>query len=618
MLVLNAASESHAPVGEAANLKPRIVMLLLCVLFVLRGVARGGEPPINYLIDLREPSTHLVLVTMTVPRAPASAEIQFPAWNNLYQIRDFVRTVQELRAECDGSALELRREDQETWRTGARPCAQLTLRYKVYAHEESSFSNILSESHAFLNFALLCFYLPQQRNREVRVKFLLPPDWRIATLLESRESSSDFGAPDFDTLADSPTEAGKFQDFSYTQKGANYRVIVQSEGATVPTDRLLGSLSRITATATALMRDVPFSQYTFIFHFLSEGSMGGMEHRNGTAINLSGHDVERNWASLEDVAAHEFFHLWNVKRIRPQRLEPIDYVHGNDTRDLWFSEGLTSTYGVLTTLRAGLLNREDFYWRLAQEIQQLQDRPARLFQSAEDCGREAWLEKYPDYFRPQRSISYYNKGELLGFLLDLALRHASHNQASLDDVMRQLNTDFARRHRFFTSADLRAVIEKVVPAYRDFESFDRDYIRGTQELDYEKFLEYAGLRLVTHMRERAEPGFLAVQTFDGPIQVESVSSDSGAARAGLQRGDVLLKLDEQELTSLPLSQLDSAKPGQTVKLHVRRERQKLDIEFVAGGKQQSTYRVEEVAHPSAEQLRVRQGWLEGKTDPPEG
>ena len=196
---------------------------------------------------------------------------------------------------------------------------------------------------------------------------------------------------------------------------------------------------------------------------------------------------------MEEVAAHEFFHLWNVKRIRPQRLEPIDYVHGNDTRDLWFSEGLTSTYGVLTMLRAGLLNREDFYWRLAQEIQQLQDRPARLFQSAEDSGREAWLEKYPDYFRPQRSISYYNKGALLGFLLDLAIRHASHNQAGLDDVMRQLNTDFARRHRFFTSADLRAVIEKVAPAYREFESFEQDYIRGTQELDYEKFSGVRGI-----------------------------------------------------------------------------------------------------------------------------
>ena len=298
MLVINAASESQAPACEAASSKPRIVLLLLFVLCLLRGVARGGEPPISYLIDLREPATHLVRVTMTIPQTPASAEIQFPAWNNLYQIRDFVRNVQELRAECDGSAQELRREDLETWRTGASPCSQLTLRYRVYAHEESSFSSILTDSHAFLNFAMLCFYLPQQRDREIRVKFLLPPDWRVATLLDSGESSSEFVAPDFDTLADSPAEAGKFQDFSYTQKGANYRVIVQSEEATVPTDRLLGSLSKITATATALMRDVPFSQYTFIFHFVSEGSMGGMEHRNGTAINLSAHDVEHNWSVL--------------------------------------------------------------------------------------------------------------------------------------------------------------------------------------------------------------------------------------------------------------------------------------------------------------------------------
>ena len=342
MSVNSAAGESEFPARKAASSKLRS-FLLLCVLCLLGGAARAGELPISYLIDLREPATHLVRVTMTIPQTPAATQIQFAAWNNLYQIRDFVRNVQELRAECDGSNQELKREDLETWRSGDSPCGQLTLRYRVYAHEESAFSSILSESHAFLNFAMLCFYLPQQRDRKIRVKFLLPPDWRVATLLDAGDPPSDFVAPNFDALADSPAEAGKFQDFSYTQKGATYRVIVHSEEAAVPTDRLLGSLAKITATATDLMQDVPFSQYTFIFHFVSEGSMGGMEHCNGTAINYAARDLEHNWSSLEDVAAHEFFHLWNVKRIRPQHLEPIDYVHGNDTRDLWFSEGLTST-----------------------------------------------------------------------------------------------------------------------------------------------------------------------------------------------------------------------------------------------------------------------------------
>jgi len=613
-------TEAHALSRGTARLTARVLTLGLCVfcfLAIAVRTARGDDTPITYLVDLREPATHLVRMTMTIPHAPAAAEIQFPAWNNLYQIRDFVRNMQELRAECDGKPQDLSREDLHTWRTGANSCAELVLRYAVYAHEESVYSSILNETHAFLNFALLCFYLPHQRNREIRVKFLLPQSWRVAALLDSGESATEFVAPDYDTLADSPAEVGQFQDYSYTQGSATYRVVVCAEGAEVSKERLLGSLAKITAAATALMQDVPFSRYTFIFHFLPSDALGGMEHRNGTAIGYSPRALEHNWTAVEETAAHEFFHLWNVKRIRPQRLEPIDYIRGNDTRDLWFAEGVTSTYGVLTLLRAGLLKREDFYGRLAQEIQQLEDRPARLFQSAEDSGREAWLEKYPDYFRPHRSISYYNKGALLGFLLDLAIRHASRNQAGLDDVMRKLNDDFARQYRFYTSADLRAAIEAVAPAYHEFEYFERDYIVGTQELDYDKFLGYAGLSLRRQTRDRAEPGFLAVQSFDGPIQVESVDPAGSAAAAGLQKGDVLLKLNGQELTHVPIAELDSAKPGDSVKLQVRRRRQKLDLEFTLGSRRQTTYGVEEAKHASADQLRVRRGWLEGKTDQPE-
>jgi predicted metalloprotease with PDZ domain len=161
---------------------------------------------------------------------------------------------------------------------------------------------------------------------------------------------------------------------------------------------------------------------------------------------------------------------------------------------------------------------------------------------------------------------------------------------------------------------LRAAIEAVAPASREFESFERDCIVGTQELDYDKFLGYAGLNLRRQTRDRAEPGFLAVQSFDGPIQVESVDPAGSAAAAGLQKGDVLLKLNGEELTHVPIAELDSAKPGDTMKLQVRRRRQKLDFEFTLGSRRQTTYGVGEAKHASADQLRVRRGWLEGKTD----
>jgi predicted metalloprotease with PDZ domain len=388
-------------------------------------------------------------------------------------------------------------------------------------------------------------------------------------------------------------------------------VVVDANPSDYSPERLLASLEKITAAETALMRDVPFARYTFILHFPPQGRSGGMEHQNGTAVSLSAAEVRNNWERLEATLAHEFFHLWNVKRIRPQSLEPVDYIHGNDTRDLWFAEGVTSAYGELSLLRAGLISRETFYARLTREIQRLQERPARHHQSVQDAGREAWLEKYPDYLRPERSISYYNKGALLGFMLDLAIRHSSDNSQSLDDVMRRLNEDYARRGRFFTESDLRGIISSLAPGFKDIDRFFTDYVAGTRELDYDTYLGFAGLRLIQTMTDRPALGFVAVQSFEGAVQVESVEPGSAAEKAGLQPGDILIGTAPQE-------QLERAKPREKIRLRVRRGKREFPIEFSPEVKCQTAYRVEETTEATAQQRRIRQGWLEGTTTPAPG
>ena len=471
----------------------------------------SASAPIQYQLDLRSPASHHVEVVMTVAEASPSTEFQFPAWNNLYQIRDFARNIEQLTAECDGGKEQLTRVDLNTWRSSAKPCGKLSLRYSVYVTGAAPFSSEVDSTHGFLNFATLLFYLPKERGRAAHVKLLIPAEWKVASLLE--EDRDGFLAANYDVLADSPMEAGQFQDYSFVQNGATYRVVVHGDPKDYSADRLLGSLGRITATETALMRDVPFSRYTFILHFPEEGpGGGGMEHRNGTAITVRAKGLREHWGRLEGVAAHEFFHLWNVKRIRPQSLEPIDYVHGNDTRDLWFCEGVTSTYGELVLLRAGLISRQDFYAHLGSAIATLQSRPARFFQNVEQSGLEAWFERYNDYFRPERSISYYNKGELLGYLLDLALRHATSNAAGLDDVMRRLNEDFARPGRYYTEEDLRREIAQVAPAFAGLEGFFSDYVSGTRELDYATYLGFAGLEVEYHPEAGAEDAYKVKET----------------------------------------------------------------------------------------------------------
>jgi predicted metalloprotease with PDZ domain len=618
-LFLNASDPS--PRLPAASCPPWVrrrsalvaILGTIALSLALDPIARAaGKDPVGYVVDLREPGTHLVRVTMTIPDAGPGTEIQFPTWNATYQIRDFVRNVQELHARCDGEPRELERLDLNTWRSGPTPCARLEIRYAVYASQESVFAAALNEEHAFLNFALLLFYLPQERHRPVRMKLDIPAGWRLATLLDEGPSPGEFAAANYDDLVDSPAEAGEFQEYNYHQNGATYRVVVHARPSGYSSRRLLDSLKKITAAETGLMHDVPFSRYTFILHFL-ERSTGGMEHRNGTAISYAASELQDNWEGFETTVAHEFFHAWNVKRIRPQNLEPVDYIHGNDTRDLWFCEGLASTYQQYVVLRAKLISPQTFYERLAQEIQILQDRPARLSQSVAWAGREAWLEKYADYFRPERSISYYNKGALLGFLLDLAIRNGSGNQRSLDDLFRRLNEDFARRGRFFTPPDLLAIISEIAPRFEGAGQFFSDYVEGTRELDYDKFFAYAGLRLVPETSEQPALGFLSVERFEQPVSVESVEPGSNADKAGLQAGDALLEMDGHALHSLPDLRLSGKKPGGKVNFRVRRNGREFSLNFPVGSRVRTVYRVAEMERPSAEQLRIRQGWLEGTT-----
>lgn len=423
----------------------RIALLFLfCLFFSL--ASSPASATIHYTISLAQPEQHWLRVTMTIPNVPSSVTVSLPAWNALYQVRDFSFRVAEFRAhEGQGSRVAFTRTDKQSWRIQrlARSArADITITYRIYWDDPGAFSAQLNDKHAFLNLALVLFYIPDRRAEDTRVSFTdLRPDWRIfIPLSAAANSSTTFTARNYDALVDAPVEIGPFEDFRFTANNARIRVIVhgQSPGQQTLTD----TLSKIVACETTLMRDVPFNEYLFIYHF-GEGGGGGMEHANSTAIHVGAS------AEFMGVSAHEFFHLWNVKRIRPKSLEPVNYTGEQYTRALWFAEGVTSTYGSYALLRSGLWTREQFLADLAGEITTLESRPSRLWQSVEESSFNAWFEKYNLYRRPEFSISYYNKGQILGHLLDILLRDASDNRASLDDVLRYLNENYAKKGRFY-------------------------------------------------------------------------------------------------------------------------------------------------------------------------
>lgn len=326
-------------------------------------------------------------------------------------------------------------------------------------------------------------------------------------------------------------------------------------------------------------------------------------------------------AQLPSYSAHEFFHAWNVKRIRPQSLEPVDYTREMWTRSLWFAEGVTNTYGAYTLLRTGLWSAQQFYINLADQIRELQSRPAHRWQSVEQSSLDAWYEKYPLYNRPEESISYYDKGQIVGVLLDIVIRDRTDNRASLDDVLRTLNEEYARKGRFYNESEgLRAAMEEVIrkkapDANADLSDFFSRFISGTDEIPYADFLGRAGWSIRDTSQHRAAFGFAVNRDNANLPSVGSVDPQSGASDAGLKEGDVLLSLNGEAFPRAADRWLRDHQPDERVTIKVQRGKEQVDLSFPLGRQTEAAYQISEIAVPSDKQRRIRDGILRGVTTP---
>ena len=449
-------------------------------------------------------------------------------------------------------------------------------------------------------------YISDRRAEDIAVAFDdVPAGWRAAAQLPAGSTPNSFSASSYDTLVDAPVEIGKFEEFGFDEGDAHFRVVVDAREWR--RDRLEDSLRRITSYELKLM-GTPFREYTFFFHIgpYPESGGGGMEHANCTAIGAT--SVE----SAVTIAAHEFFHAWNVKRIRPQTLEPVDFTKEQYTRALWFAEGVTSTYAAYTLERSDIWPKERFYGDLASQISELDSRPARRWQSVEESSLDAWLEKYDDYHQPDRSISYYNKGQIVGEMLDLAIRDATDNHKSLDDVMRRMNDEYAKKGKYYDDSDgIRAVAEEV--AGTSFEDFFQRYVAGTDEIPYDKFLGSAGLELKSQTVKMAELGFWTAggRSPSSAVTVSQVVPGSSAETAGLLTGDVLLQLNGEAVPPYLAGRMRLHSPGEIIKLRVKRDTKEMDISFALGSNDVNNYSISEVSHATDKQKRIREGWLRG-------
>ncbi len=316
--------------------------------------AQDPQPPtVRYIVSVANRAEHLVHVKIQLDAGASECDLQLPAWNALYQIRDFSQYVNWIRAKtASGQPISVHKLDKTTWHlTGAGQGAEV--QYEIMADRPGPFGAQLNPQHAFFNLAEILMYPVGGRAAPVEVSFTdVPAEWHTATALAA--SGDEFAAQDYDHLVDAPVEMGLFQESDFDEGGGHYRVIVDADPSDYDMHKIVTMLRRLVSSATVWMEDRPFQTYVFFYHFPRGAPGNGMEHANGTAIDLGSQTLSGNPDALVNLTAHEFFHLWNVKRIRPQSLEPIDYTRENYTRALWFSEGTTTTAGNIILLRAGL------------------------------------------------------------------------------------------------------------------------------------------------------------------------------------------------------------------------------------------------------------------------
>jgi len=621
----------------------RIAFLSLLLLATSVAVLAQDQPlRINYSLAMSHPSSHLFEVTIEV-RMPTDARIssldfQMPKWSpGRYAVFDFAKNVQEVSALAGVEprpaglyklSVPITRIDDQTWRVETLPNSSLTLSYKVFANDLSGTFSELDSRHANFNGGCVFMYVVNHKQDPVTLAIDPPKDWRITNGRMDRADQREWQFPNWDIMIDTPTEvAPDWTEDDFKVDGKNYHVVVHSLGPEGGKRRaLVGDIEKIVKAETAMWGPPEFDSYTFLIHFAADDhSNDGMEHLTSTQVIMPGRLVDAGmYEEALDAIAHEFFHVWNVKRLRPIELGPWDFTRPANTRGLWIAEGITNYYGHLMQRRAGLWNDAKLWTTLGQQITEVENSPGSRLMSAEESSLSApFIDDAPHAQQTNlanTSISYYPKGEVLGLVLDLLIRGKTNGKASLDEVMRRMyeefyvkspNATYYLRGRGYRAEDFEHMVSEVAGA--DMSDFFKRYVRGVESPPYEEAFAQVGLLFVHEPRLPVSVGISADESDPNNFKVARVRPGSAASDAGLEIGDTINMFGGMKLTPGNLFKvLSRYKPGDRVVLSGQRGRRAIQITIVLGAPQVLDYRIEEIADAPAEAKALRAAWLNGK------
>lgn len=485
---------SHVSLHVRTTMPRVLVAFALLALTCLPLMAEEASPAhVHYRIDAVGRAQHGLHISVSLDPGHEQSSFRLPNWYALYQIRSFSQFLRSPKAfAVDGSEIPLQSFDKATWgtRMGKRAAK---FEYDLICNLPGPYGLEVTSTRITINPALALVYFPKASAEPLDVSFdNLSADWQVASTLAG--NAQPFYAKDYEHIADSPFWLGHYAQQTYLEGHTTIRILVDANFGDYDMAELVRRNHRLVAIESRWMGGLPMDRYTFFYRFSPDAGEDGMEHANGTFISAPASETKKSISALDNVTAHEFFHIWNVMRIRPCSMEPIDFAHEQYTSTLWFSEGFTSAASRLFLLQAGYLTETDFLARLTGNLSDLQGIPANSWQSAEDASLSVWLSGTEPYDSPERSISYYRKGELLAYLLDLRMRKETKGKKSLQDLFRLLQTKYGAPHECFReSAALQAAVEALT-GKPEADFFIR-FVAGHDDLPFPEYLAFVGLAL---------------------------------------------------------------------------------------------------------------------------
>ena len=616
----------------------------LSLLLVLLGtISTAQEQPlrsVTYRLSMLRPASHLFEVTIEVELPESSSvqwlDLQMARWSpGRYAVFDFAKNVQEVRASagicpsgsrCDQEVRPVTRIDDQTWRVPTMNLHAFTVNYKVFGNDLSGTFSQLDTRHGNFNGGSIFMYIVGHKADPVRLLINPPSGWQIVNGRMERRGQREWQFPNWDIMIDTPTEiAPDWTQNEFQVDGKRYYVIVHSfgdEGG--KRTALVSDIEKIVRAETSMWGPPEYDAYTFLIHFAADDRSGdGMEHLTSTQIILPGALADPGvYEETLGTAAHEFFHVWNVKRLRPLAFGPWDFTRPANTRELWIAEGLTNYYGHLMMRRAGIWDDLEFLRRESETISNIENAPGIRLMSAEEASLSAPFIDGAQHAQrtnlANTSISYYPEGELLGLVLDLLIRGRTNGKASLDDVMRQMyeefylkspNATYYLRGRGYQTEDFQKMAEEV--AGFDLGDFFMRYVQGVEVLPYDQVFAYVGLRLVRELSRSPYDAGIALDS-ENPrsLTIGNVRNGSPAEDAGLQQGDEILTLGGRSVTRETwLGALNRFKQGNRVPISVKRDRRTIRASLLLGPAERFEYRIEEKKDATADQKALRAAWL---------